>query len=366
MLQVSRQAVSQYERPKGTTPSSEIMDRICSKLGLFPHFFLRPPLPIESTPIFYRSMTSATKTARLRAERRFSWLKEIVLFLQRFLKPIKVNVPTFDVPEDPIALEDDRIEKLAADARRFWNLGDGPISNVSWLLENNGVIVVRHELSANKLDAFSQWSSITNAPMIVLSADKESAVRSRWDAAHEIAHLILHRYVPAKLLNKKELFSVMEDQAHHFAGAFLMPEASFLNDLVVPQLDAMRALKSKWKVAIGAMIKRLEKLEYISDHHARRLWINRTQRGWRTREPFDETLEPEKPRLLQRCFDALLSRGVIAPEDVECNLGFPLHTVERLCSLPWRYFADEESDQSQPQILPFPRSLSDGTRNDHV
>ena len=45
------------------------------------------------------------------------------------------------------------IEEIATDVRRFWNLGDGPISNVTLLLENNGAIVTRTEMGADNLDA---------------------------------------------------------------------------------------------------------------------------------------------------------------------------------------------------------------------
>ncbi|MBK8210507.1 MAG: ImmA/IrrE family metallo-endopeptidase [Rhodospirillales bacterium] len=43
------------------------------------------------------------------------------------------------------------------------------------------------------VSAFSFWEG--GHPFIFLGADKQSAARSRFDAAHELGHLILHRGV---------------------------------------------------------------------------------------------------------------------------------------------------------------------------
>src|SRR5205085_3002223 len=118
--------------------------------------------------------------------------------------------------------------------------------------------------------------------------DKASASRQRFDAAHELAHLVLHRGVDPKRLNSAADYKIMEDQAHYFASALLMPAESFASDLYAPTLDGMLSLKQTWKVSVAAMIKRCEALGIIDDEGARRLWINYNRRGWRrTGEPFD-------------------------------------------------------------------------------
>ena len=52
-------------------------------------------------------------------------------------------------------------------------------------MENDGIVVSRIHIGAEKLDAFSQWSSFHKIPFVVLSRDKASAVRQRFDAAHK-------------------------------------------------------------------------------------------------------------------------------------------------------------------------------------
>lgn len=335
LLGVTRQAVSQYE--KGTTfPSDDVFTKICDKLNLKPQFFFRECLGMpDCAPIFYRSQASATKSARARAEQRFEWVKEFVVFLKDFVTFPEVNIPQLPVPSDPRELSDSEIEEMATLTRRHWGLSDGPISNVARLMEKNGIIVVRHELCADKFDAFSQWSSQVNAPCMVLGDDKASGVRSRFDAAHELAHIVLHREVTQKLLNTKAIYQLIENQAHRFAGAFLMPSESFASDLLLPNLDYMRDLKPKWKTAISAMIMRVNHLGIISDEKKiRRLWINRAQRGWTTREPLDDVIEIEQPSYLNRCFEVLLKNNVIDTDLIESRFGFSLEETEKLCSLP--------------------------------
>jgi Zn-dependent peptidase ImmA (M78 family) len=135
-------------------------------------------------------------------------------------------------------------------------MGDGPIGNMVYLLENKGCIVSRVLLDADNLDAFSQWRFQEGRPYVVLGADKEAAARSRFDAAHELGHLVLHPNLDSVVLRKTAEFALLEAQAHKFAGAFLLPEARFCSEFRVPTLDALRMMKQKWKVSIGSMLMR--------------------------------------------------------------------------------------------------------------
>src|SRR6185295_3695781 len=107
---------------------------------------------------------------------------------------------------------------------------NGAISNVTWLLENNGAIITRTCLEANTLDAFSEWQTPEGTPYFILGADKNVAVRSRFDIAHELGHIILHRNVEAVCIARQADHKLLEQQANRFAGAFLLPEHSFMSD----------------------------------------------------------------------------------------------------------------------------------------
>ena len=111
-------------------------------------------------------------------------------------------------------------------------MGEGPISNVVWLLENNGAVVARGMVEADELDAFSEWHAWhaeASTLHVFLGADKESGPRSRYDAAHELGHLVMHWSINPKHIENKRTFKVIEDQAHMFAGAFMPPVLVFSN-----------------------------------------------------------------------------------------------------------------------------------------
>jgi Zn-dependent peptidase ImmA (M78 family) len=355
------QAVSQYEKGKHA-PTQDILRRIADKLNLPFHFFLRPLPPAKTKTKFYRSMSTATKGARTKAERRYEWWCEIVSYVCNFVKLPKVNFPSVEVPVDPREITSEFIEEVARGVRRHWQLGDGPISNVAWLIENNGAMIARHRLDAEKLDAFSEWRDDAGRPFIVLGTDKGSAVRSRFDVVHELAHMILHRNLALEDFSKGDIFNVIEEQADRFAGAFLLPESTFSEDAYAPTLDGFSALKSKWKVSIGAMIARARQLELIDDDQERKLWINRTRRGWRTNEPLDDTIEPETSRFLRRSVELLIDKKIVSRQDIPFQLGLTAKDVEELAGLTPGYLSDQ-TDEMRP-LLKFPSDAPDNDESE--
>lgn len=345
LIGVTRAAVSQYEN-NAQTPRPDIMERIAATLHLPHEYFRRPMRQSEKGAIFYRSMSAATKAARTRAESRYSWLREIVIYLREFVQFPSVNIPDCIFPDDPIRISYDQIEELARKTRHFWNLGEGPISNVVRLIENNGVIVARDELGAETLDAFSEFNAEDGMPYIILGSDKAVAVRSRFDAAHELGHLILHRNINKNRLSRPTDHQLIETQAHRFAGAFLLPEQAFASEFYSANLDALRILKPRWRVSIAMMIKRAEDLEFISSEQVKRLWINYSRRRWRGKEPLDDELEVEKPRLLVRAFELLFNEGIQTCEQILSHLPLNPNDIEGLAALSGhltRISADEPS-----------------------
>ena len=342
---VTRSAMSQYEHGH-QSPSPDTMRRITEALNLPVQWFLRPVAKRDDGPIFYRCMAAATKSARTRAQARYYWLKEIVLLVQQHIRMPPVQLPCFDVPDDPSKISQEMIEEFATDTRRFWGLKDGPISNVVWLLENRGCVVSRVEMHAATLDAFSEFDPTTKRPYVVLGSDKASAARSRFDAAHELAHLVLHRRIGPAALTQLESFNVLEDQAHRFAGAFLLPAESFSKEFYAPNLDSLRSMKERWRVLIAAMVMRASQLHLITEKQTRSLQSNLGRRKWRTREPLDDVLEPEHPRFLRKCFELLIERGIVPAVEIPLLVGLPPTDVEQLCGLERGYLRRAESSVS--------------------
>ncbi len=295
-------------------------------------FFLRPLTQHEPDSLFYRSMSSASKIDRNKASRKYIWLKQVTSYLRGFVRFPQIKVPQLDVLTDLGAIDSNIITLSASRTRKFWGLGNGPISDVTLLLENNGIIVSKVSLETMYMDGLSGWDANSNTPYVMLGNDKGSAVRSRFDAAHELGHLVLHRSLSPELIRNPINNRLIESQANEFAGAFLLPEESYSDDLHVVNLDSLRTLKSKWLVSIGAMMHRANSLGLTTEKEARDLWRNYTRRGWKTREPMDDELALEYPRLLRRAFELIINRGVQDTEQIISDLClFPSDISELSC-----------------------------------
>jgi Zn-dependent peptidase ImmA (M78 family)/transcriptional regulator with XRE-family HTH domain len=343
LIGVTRGAVSQYESNR-QSPRPEVMRLISQALNLPPHFFLRPS-DTRSRTLFWRCMSAATKAARMRAARRYGWLRDIVAYIQRYIKFPKSAFADVSLPDDPARLTADEIDDAATALRTDWGLGnDGPVSNMVWLLESKGAVVTRCDLLAETLDAFSEWDEFDRAN-IILGADNRSAARSRFNAAHELGHMLLHKSIRRTAINQNDSFRLIEWQADRFAGAFLMPAAAFADDFYSPSLDALRAMKERWGVSIAAMINRAEELRLIDESQARSLWINLSRRKWKTTEPLDDSTPPELPTFLKRSVALLIEKRLMAPSELAIQLGLSQRDVESLIGLSEGYL-----DSAEPEV----------------
>lgn len=331
LLGSSRQIVSQYESGE-KSPSPEALRRISAVLNLPMQFFLRPAIDDSAGTIHFRSRMAATKSARTKARRRRLWLEQIVHYIAEHVDLPPVNFPPSEMPSDPNKITAEAIERAASDARRFWGLRDGPISDITLLLENNGAIIVREPFDDVQLDAYSAWAA--GLPYIVLSSDKGSAVRSRLDAAHELGHIVLHRNIDdVRLEERKADFKLVEEQAYLFSTFFLLPRASFANEVVIPSLETLLALKPRWKTSVGAMLKAAAHYDLVSPELERRLWVSYGRRGWKKREPLDDEIISENPRLLRLAFELALGEKVIQHDEVANSLALPDNDIEILVGL---------------------------------
>lgn len=359
MVDVSQTTISLYE--KGTQkPRQEILDRLSRVLNRPTSYFLSEIPITPPTKLFYRSMSSATKSARARVEARYESMLELIEYLQDYFDYPELTLPEFDLPDDFRTMDSLTIEAVADEVRKHWLLAVGPIDNMVRTLESNGIIVWKTLFEAETLDAFSEIRA--PHPIVVLSEDKESFFRSRFNAAHELGHLVLHRHVDRKCLNKSSDFKLIENQAHHFSGAFLLPATSYSKELWDTSLDAFRSLKPRWGAAIALQIMRCRKLGMLTEAEEKRLWINLSRRGWRKREPLDDSTPVETPNLIQKSLKLLLSEGVRSAEQIASDLNLHPSELERLCGMEDGFLTGRPrlSDSprlkhSEPNVVPFKR-----------
>lgn len=338
-------SISRWEA-RGQSPEPQTLSTLANSLNVPQSFFLNPPPEHGNAPMFFRSMASTTQMMRKRARARLRWAQDISLSLQEWVDLPEVDVPRLDI-EDYREISDKDIETAAAKCRDVWGLGSGPISDLLLVLENAGIVIVKDEVGTVKMDGLSNWSAADGRPYMLIARDKDSCVRSRLDAAHELGHLVLHHKVPTKALNDKAAFKEIERQAFLFAGAFLMPAESFGAEIWSPSLSTFLALKERWRTAIGAMIKRCEALDMIGEEYRRRLWRYYSARGWRKSEPMDDDLLVEEPRLLSRSVRLLVDEGVQTRANLLEEFRLFAGDVETLCDLPSGYMSGGDGDVVQ-------------------
>jgi len=326
---LSPQAVSAYEN--GTrTPTAEALSQLARALGTSIAYFKeeRPFPVIAESAVFFRSTASArTRRNQEKRKQQATWAYEISAWLDRFVALPEFSGATFwrtDIADGfatPQEHTEESIEEVAMMLRSAWSMGTGPIPDLVALLESHGIRVIRQSSGSGKLDAFSR---IVNArPMIFLSSDKEAGARSRFDAAHELGHLLLHPHLSMDEVSNPQILKQIETEANLFAGAFLMPESSFSREIHGVTLGAFLAMKPRWKLSAQAIIRRCFNLGAIDGVQYQRLCVDISARGMRRNEPYDDQIPPEEPSVLRRAWELLVEHRVVSRHQIADELLLP-------------------------------------------
>ena len=309
LIGVDLRTVTGYERGE-YEPGPDTMAHIVRVLGFPAGFFdgdaLHEPSPATAS---FRSM------ARMSASNREAALASgAIAFLLNDWIETRFDLPAPSLPD----LREEDPETAAITLRQQWGLGERPIKNMVHLLESKGVRVFSMAEDTTEVDAFSLWRETT--PFVFLNTLK-SAERGRFDAAHELGHLVLHRHAGPQ---GKEV----EREADRFASAFLMPRGSVLAHApVMPTLESLIRLKQLWIVSVASLAYRLNDLGVLSEWHYRSLFIEMGQRGYRTNEP--QGAQREMSQILSKIFAALRDEDV-TKDDVAYQLHIEAEELDKL------------------------------------
>lgn len=285
-LGVTAAALSQFESG-ATRPSAETQDGLSQLLDVPPNFFMLPL--VETHDGFFRSLRRTAVTDRRRARAIAHIAHDLATLNHSHDHLPLVTVPRISVEN----LEDDggQIDGIAEEVRRQWGIPAGPAPNMVELLESRGVIVIRLPLGSADVDAFSL--PFPDHPVLVLGSDKGDYARSRFDAAHELGHLVMHG---EQVWGMPEV----EKQAHNFAAAFLMPKKDIANELPThAEWPRLFELKKKWRVSIAALMMRAKNLGKMTEASYLTAIKAASARGWRRTEPVPLG-DPEQPMCLAR------------------------------------------------------------------
>jgi len=324
---VSRQAISLYEDGQ-RAPEPEILIHIVQALQQPISYFTtsRPPTFGRRGTRFFRAFKSKTKRQNTRCEILSDWFAQAASYFSESVNLPLVSVPEIAPPQDGVAYSDEEIEDAATHCRRHWGLGDGPIANVVALLESKGIIIARAEFGNENVSAFSFWEG--SRPFIFLGADRESACRSRYDACHELAHLLLHRGIDTSDLEHD--LDRIEHEADRFSGAFLLPEKTYPMEVFSSRLATFIHLKNRWKVSAAAQIYRCSELGILDEHQILNLRKQLSANKWRKREPLDDKIGPELPTVMEKCLRLLLDNKRKTVGDIFAGIRLAQSTLEAL------------------------------------
>ncbi|GAC1381344.1 MAG: XRE family transcriptional regulator [Marmoricola sp.] len=272
---VTPTAIGQYE--KNVRPSTAVVAELALRLGVPREFFgagrAVNPLPAQSA--HFRSLRSTPASSREQALAFAELCLAAADLMAGYVDFPERNLPEMQLPEE---LSDSFVESAATATRQHWGIPEGPFPPVVRLLETNGVIVVRLPPETDrKVSAFS--SDAGNYPLVLLASDKADKARGRFDAAHELGHLLLH---PDTEPGSK----IVEEQANRYAAELLMPRDQII-DLLPRRIDwaKFHELKREWGVSLKALVYRAKYLGVLSEASYRR--ANQQLSIWGRPEPGD-------------------------------------------------------------------------------
>lgn len=291
-IEVASKTLQRWENGDGQ-PGKEAIEGLSSFLRVLPEFFFAPELEVlPEQAVSFRALSKMTSAERGGA----TAAGRIGVEFMRWIEG-QFQLPDADVPSltgwEP---------ELAADSLRVrWELGTGPIRKILPLVEKHGVRVLSVAPDYKSVDAFSFYDAGT--PFMFLDTTK-TAERLRFDAAHELGHLVLHGEHENPFGKEAEL------QANCFASAFLMPADSvYAVGLQAATPDQIIQAKGKWQVAAMALAHRLNFLGLLTEWQYRSACVDLSQRGFRRAEPGSK-LRAESSQILRKVMEQLRSEDM--------------------------------------------------------
>lgn len=302
--------LTRLETGKTSDPSIETLTALGNALNYPIEFFFGDDFDdLTTDAVSFRSlstMTASQRDAALGAGQLAFSLSDWIN--QRF------DLPAPDLPD---LREDDPISAAGA-IRNYWGIGAKPIPKIITMFEAKGIRIFTLAENNKNVDAFSCWKN--GVPYIFLNTFK-SAERTRFDAAHELGHLLMHRHTPAGQENG-------EKEADTFAASFLIPKEDLINHL--PRVHSLKQLiekKERWGVSVAALARTSFNNGLISDWHYRDLCKQISMLGYRTSEP--KGRPPEKSTVWQKILELLWKEG-ITRNHIAKELNLPSDEIESL------------------------------------
>jgi len=316
--QVTPAALSQFEKGDAK-PSATTLACLAAATGFPLHFFATDPTVGEVGAIdgFFRSLRSTGARQRRRHRALAEFVRLVTAGLQHY-----VRLPKPDMPRIPVHADASRAEvaTVARQVRAIWELPPGPVGHVIRTVERHGAVATRLLLDSDTVDAFSV--PFPDWPVVVLGADKGQADRSRWDASHELGHLVMNDPDPHRS-------RYLEQQANWFAAEFLLPADQIVEELpATADWTRLAELKVRWGVSMTALLQQAKALGVLSESTYVQALKTMSTRGWNRREPV-RLADAESPLLLTRALELAAQQGATLAALAD-EIGLPIERISRI------------------------------------
>lgn len=325
---ISRQSLSLYANNENIPPF-ENLKKIADNLSFPIEYFMAEDLCTTVTNnTYFRSQAVAKKKEQNAQKIKLEYTAKMYEILLQYVDFPELKLPyslkfNSNIHEPQYMTADcimDDIEELATHVRKSWEIDDGPIDNLQYLLEFNGIIVTCFKNVDSKIDAFSQKVNISgkgSVYIVALATGEKPQCRLNFDMAHELGHILMHNWDDSNEDLEREEFNNLERQANMFASALLLPRESFSKDISAysTDVDFYRSLKKKWHVSIQAMMYRARQLNIITENQFQYMMRTVSAKGWRTHEPYD-TPGVLNSNIFQGAMDLLFEGEYLTAKDL--------------------------------------------------
>lgn len=359
---ISKQSLSLYAND-GNVPPFDNVIKIARALDFPTDFFMSEDLCTASTGnTYFRSQASATKKSRNAQKIKLEYVSKMYEVILNYMNVPELNIPdtsAINIPNDIANVDSEQaineIEKLAKMVREHWDLGNGPIDNLQYALQSNGIIVTGFRDVDTDIDAFSQQITIDGKVVyiIALAIGSKPIERLRFDMAHELGHILMHMWVEDNEDISKDEFNAREKQANMFASALLLPKETFSKSVSAypTNIDYYLALKKKWKVSMQAMMYRARQLDIISTNQFQYMMRTMSKNGNRTHEPGDKPGEIGDT-IFQAALDMLFEGGYLTVRELLKEFGrYGIYLSQR--DLENLMYLREGTLYQEPKVIPF-------------
>jgi Zn-dependent peptidase ImmA (M78 family)/DNA-binding XRE family transcriptional regulator len=286
MIGVSQARLSGIENSGQATVTDHVLVAMAEAAG-FPACFFEQPPSGRVDDVQFRARLTFKAADRYQAMACADMIHETYAKMRA-----KLDVPAVAIRR----MEGLDPRQAARDFRATLALPSGPILNLTSPVERAGVTLLTLPIAGKKHDAFSTWQPYRDGeyPLIVTFSGSPGD-RLRWNIAHELGHILLHRGGSGKEI---------ESEADTFAAELLTPIDLMSAEIPMhPRLGALYAMKLRWGVSVQSMIRRAREVGCVSDQQYTSLFRQVSARGERMNERYQ--IAREKPRIYRKMAELL-------------------------------------------------------------